>query len=190
MTWTTFHSRGEILRTVIATANTRRDGLLPTDVEGVRDTFADDLELLATLQLKWHTRLAGQIERELVSQPLDLPLAVSTAWCATRDELPGVRLVLDHYRREPLDDAMASAMTIATRKERALLAVMAGQAGIGDEHLAAPIGARIEERARSMAAATDTATDTATVTTTDTGAVAAADDHPTFLERLRSVLAA
>ncbi|MDO9455470.1 hypothetical protein [Nocardioides sp.] len=178
MTWKTFHSRGEILRTVIATANTRRDGLLPTDVDGVADTFADDLELLGTLQLKWHTRLAGHIERQLLEQPLDLPLAVATAWGSACDELPGVRLVLDHYRAEPDDAAMAQAMAKATVKEHALLAVMAGQGAIGGvqaEAEAAPIGARIEERARSLHRGVPTLVPEA---------------RPSFLERLRSVLAA
>ncbi|MEO9326226.1 hypothetical protein ABFT23_22240 [Nocardioides sp. C4-1] len=175
MTWKSFHSRGEVLRTVVATANTRRDGLLPLDVAGVRETFVDDLDLLGTLQLRWHTRLAGHLERELVSQPLDLQSAVTTAWGAACDELPGVRLVLDHYRAEPTSDAMAVAMATATRKEHALLAVMAGQAGIGDDAVAAPLGARIEERARTQ----------------HRGAPALVDDvRPTFLERLRAVLAA
>ena len=179
MTWKTFHHRGEVLRTVVATANARRDGLLPTDVEGVRETFADDLELLGTLQLKWHTRLAGHIERALVEQPLDLPLAVTTAWGAACDELPGVRLVLDHYRTEPVDDAMASAMAKATRKEHALLAVMAGQGVIGGaegEAQSAPIGARLEERARTAHRGVPT--------------LVPAHDRPTLLERLRSALAA
>ncbi|WP_148615760.1 hypothetical protein [Nocardioides rubriscoriae] len=179
MTWKTFHSRGEILRTVIATANTRRDGILPTDVEGVSETFADDLELLGTLQLKWHTRLAGQIERQLLEQPLDLPLAVATAWGDTCDELPGVRLVLDHYRAEPVDDAMAQAMGKATVKEHALLAVMAGQGSVGDaaaEAEAAPIGALIEERARALHHGIPT--------------LVVESSRPSLLERLRSVLAA
>lgn len=179
MTWKTFHNRGEILRSVIATANTRRDGLLPTDLEGVSETFADDLELLGTLQLKWHTRLAGHIERELVEQPLDLPLAVVTAWGKACDELPGVRMVLDHYREQPVDDAMARAMAKATRKEHALLAVMAGQGGIGGpaaEAASAPIGARLEERARSLHHGVPTLVTEAT--------------RPSFLDRLRSVLAA
>ncbi|MCW2813733.1 MAG: hypothetical protein JWN84_1188 [Nocardioides sp.] len=179
MTWKTFHNRGEILRSVIATANTRRDGILPTDLEGVSETFADDLELLGTLQLKWHTRLAGHIERELVEQPLDLALAVVTAWGKACDELPGVRMVLDRYRDEPVDEAMAQAMAKATRKEHALLAVMAGQGGIGDaraEAAAAPLGARLEERARSLHRGVPTlVTDTA---------------RPSLLDRLRSVLAA
>ena len=41
MTWTSYRNRGEILRTVIATADARRDGLLPWDVEGVAESFGD-----------------------------------------------------------------------------------------------------------------------------------------------------
>ena len=33
------------------------------DVEGVGEAFADELDLLGALQLRWHTRLAGHIER-------------------------------------------------------------------------------------------------------------------------------
>ena len=102
MTWKSFHNRGEILRSVIATANVRRDGILPMDLAGVTETFGDELTLLATLQLKWHTRLAGNIERELLEQPLDLGRAVEDAWRATADDLPGVRRIIDHYRAEPV----------------------------------------------------------------------------------------
>ena len=114
MTWKSFHHRGETLRAVIATANVRRDGLLPLDVAGVRETFEDELALLATLQLKWHTRLSGRIERELVAEPLDLAGAVERAWQEVADEMPGVRAILDHYRAEPVDEAMAEAMAKAT----------------------------------------------------------------------------
>ncbi len=147
MTWKSFHNRGEILRSVIATAGVRRDGILPMDVSGVAETFGDELSLLAALQLKWHTRLAGHIERELVAQPLDLQAAVEVAWSHAADELPGVRAILDHYRAEPVDEAMASAMAKATAKEHVLLAVMAGQSSV-DDASAAPLGARIEEAAR------------------------------------------
>src|SRR6478735_1481131 len=102
MTWTTFHHRGEILRTVTRTADQRRDGILPMDVDGVRETFGDELSLLGALQLRWHTRLSGQLERALLHQPMDLEEAVVSAWHATADELPGTRLVLDHCRSEPL----------------------------------------------------------------------------------------
>ena len=148
MTWNAFHSRGEILRAVAAAADRRHDGRLPLDVAGVREVFDDELELLGALQLRWHTRLSGHLERQLMHQPLDLEAAVIAAWHATADELPGIRAVLDRHREQPLDDAMADAIRTATDKEHILLAVMAGQAGTADRG-AAPVGARIEEKARA-----------------------------------------
>jgi hypothetical protein len=148
MTWNSFHRRGEILRTVIATADARRDGLLPMDVDGVAETFGDELTLLGALQLRWHTRLAGRIERELMSQPMDLERAVVTAWQRTAAELPGVRAVVDHYRDHPVDHAMASAMATAAAKERTLLAVMAGRASAQDR-ASVEVGERIENAART-----------------------------------------
>lgn len=147
MTRTAVRSRGEILREVTAAADARRDGLLPLDVEGVHDVFDDELDLLGALQLRWHTRLSGRIERELAGEPLDLEQAVVAAWVATAGELPGTRAVVDRHRDHPLDAAMADAMRIATAKERTLLAVMAGRAGLGDPQ-AATVGAAIEASAR------------------------------------------
>jgi hypothetical protein len=148
MTWRSFQNRGEILRSVIATAAVRQDGTLPMDVPGVAEAFGGELGLLGALQLKWHTRLAGHIERELVSQPMDLQAAVETAWGHAADELPGVRAILDRYRAEPLDGAMATAMSKATAKEHVLLAVMAGRSSV-DDAKAVPIGADIEASARA-----------------------------------------
>jgi hypothetical protein len=148
MTWTTFHHRGEILRTVTLTADERRDGILPMDVDGVPETFGDELTLLGALQLRWHTRLSGHIERALLDQPMDLEQAVVTAWHATADELPGTRLVLDHYRIEPLDDAMAAALATSAAKERVLLAAMAGRTGARTEDTVAA-GSELEKRARA-----------------------------------------
>ena len=134
MTWKSFHPRGEVLRTVIAEADARRDGHLPMHVEGVAETFRDELTLLGALTLRWHTRLAGRIEREL-ADPADGPRgAVIDAWHATADELPGVLAILDHHRAEPVDDAMATAMATSTAKEHVLLAVMAGPAPARDVH--------------------------------------------------------
>ncbi|MDN5745091.1 MAG: hypothetical protein L0H31_08215 [Nocardioidaceae bacterium] len=148
MTWTAFHNRGETLRAVVATSSVRRDGLLPMDLAGVDHNFGDELDLLAALTLKWHTRLAGQIERMLAQQPLDLEEAVAIAWSNTAHELAGVRLIIDHYRAQPLDEEMARAMRTAATKEHYLLAVMAGRSGLGSAELAAHVGAGIEERAR------------------------------------------
>lgn len=148
MTWTNHHRRGEVLRHVIAVADQRLDGLLPLDVEGVAEAFDDELDLLGALQLRWHTRLAGRIERELMDQPMDLERAVVDAWHLTAAELPGVRAILDHYRAHPRDERMAAAMAKAVGKEHLLLAVTAGRAGYADE-LAIPVGAALEERAQA-----------------------------------------
>ena len=157
MTWKSFHSRGEVLRTVIAEADARRDGHLPMHVEGVAEPFRDELTLLGALTLRWHTRLAGRIERELMTQPMDLEGAVIDAWQATAEELPGVLAILDHHRAEPLDDAMAAAMTTSAAKEHVLLAVMAGRSSGGDAH-AVHAGKMIAERARAAQSPQVTAT--------------------------------
>ena len=153
MTWTSFHRRGEILRDVIASANRRRDGRLPMDLTGVAETFGDELSLLGALQLRWHTRLAGRIERELMSQPMELEDTVVAAWHATADELPGVLAILDRQRTEPSSPELAEAMVKAVSKERIMLAMMAGRASVPDE-VAVRIGAHIEERARATHAPT------------------------------------
>lgn len=173
MNWKAYHSRGEILRDVIEVADRRCDGRLPMDVEGVSDKFEDELDLLCTLQLKWHTRLAGIIERTLAEQPMGLEDAVITAWRSAVDEHPGVRAILDHYRAEPRDAAMANAMAKSVAKEHMFLAVMSGYSSIDDE-LAVPVGQRIEERAREGYVP----------------AVRGPEPRPTLLDRLRSALAA
>ncbi|MGA8845544.1 MAG: hypothetical protein WB471_02900 [Nocardioides sp.] len=178
MTRKSLPTRGETLRAVIEAANTRLDARLPMDVAGVAESFIDELDLLGALQLKWHTRLAGHIERQLASQPMDLERAVQAAWIASADELPGVRALLDHYRSHPLGDEMSWAMARASVKERVMLATTAGLSGIG-ELAGAPIGARIEAQARATRAARP-------VPQFHTFA----PRQVSFLDRLRSVLAA
>lgn len=179
MTWKSFHNRGEILRSVTAAADTRRDGLLPMDVDGVAETFGDELTLLAALQLKWHTRLAGNVEKALVDQPLDLDAAVASAWGETADRLPGIRLILDHYRAHPVDDAMAHAMAKATAKEHMMLAATAGRSSV-DDAAAIAVGAQLEEAGRLHHRSVPTVR------------VASPGTHarPTLLERLKAVVAA
>lgn len=151
MTWTTFHRRGEVLRTVIDAADARRDGVLPLDVAGVPETFGDELSLLGALALRWHTRLAGHLERALTSRPLgveETDATVVAAWHATADELPGIRVVLDHYRDAPLDDQMAVALSTAAGKEQILLAAMAGRTGATTQETLGA-GRVLEQRARA-----------------------------------------
>lgn len=175
MTWTTFHRRGELLRLVTTTADERRDAILPMDLPGVTETFGDELTLLGALQLKWHTRLAGAIEQALLDQPMDLDEAIEHAWGETADAMPGVRLVLDRYRAEPVDGAVAEAMTRASVKEHVMLAVMAGRSSVGDAS-SARVGARLEEAARLRHRGAP--------------AVALHPERPSLLERLKAVVAA
>jgi len=148
MTWTTVHRRGEVLREVTRTLDTRLDGRLPMDVPGVAEAFGDELTLLGALQLRWHTRLSGNLERGFAHESMDLDDVVLTAWHETADELPGTRLVLDRYRAEPLDDAMAWAVATAVAKEHVLLAAMAGRTGATTEETVTA-GRLLEGRARA-----------------------------------------
>jgi hypothetical protein len=180
MTWKSFHRRGDILRSVIATADSRQDGILPMDVPGVAEAFGDELALLGAVQLRWHTRLAGRIERELMTQPLDLEQAVVRAWRGTFDEMPGIRKIVDHYRAEPTDAAMAEAMQTATAKEQAMLAAMAGRASVQDA-AAIRVGEAIEQRARAGVPGTRTGTGAHRA---ETG------PNEGLLDRIKAVLAA
>lgn len=177
MTWKSLHNRGEILRTVIETADARRDGVVPMDVPGVAETFSDELTLIGALQLRWISRLSGRIERELMSEPMDLESAVVSAWAGLAAEMPGVRAILDHYRAAPVDDAMARALAVATAKEQAMLAVLAGRSSATDA-AATRVGEAIERRAREAAA----------VPSRPAGAHAA--EPVRLVDRIRAVLAA
>jgi hypothetical protein len=148
MTWTSFHRRGEILRDVIASANRRQDGRLPADLPGVAETFGDDLTLLGALQLRWHTRLAGSIERALLDRPDDLEAAVVAGWRDAATELAGVRRILDAQRAEPASPETGETLERAHRKDVVMLAVLAGLA-YGADAAAVRIGERLEERART-----------------------------------------
>jgi hypothetical protein len=179
MTWDAFHRRGEVLRTVIEVANSRRDGVLPMELPGVAETFGDETALVAALQLRWHTRLAGQIERALCDEPAKLETAVLTAWRRTASELAGVRAILDACTEQPIDSEMAEALTRANRKEWVLLAAMAGQASPSDAG-ADRLGRRLEEKAR---AAYDPAS-------SRPASNSSTSEHGTLLQRLLAHLAA
>jgi hypothetical protein len=148
MTWDAFHRRGEVLRLVLDHADAHRDGVLPMGLPGVAEIFGDELALLGTLQLRWHTRLAGAIERELEAGSTDLESAVVTAWRETAEELDGVRAILDRCTAEPRSVEMARALDTMRRKDWTLMAAMAGKAGPAD-HGAARVGRTIEQRARA-----------------------------------------
>ncbi len=140
--------REAVLRAVIAATDARRDGVLPTDVDGVAQTFADDLDLVAALQLRWHTRLSGHVEAALAGHPGDAERAVLCAWRRAAREMVGVRLVLDRAHGSPGDPTTAEALTKARHKDWSLLAVMSGQAGVHDP-AAADVGRVLELLARA-----------------------------------------
>lgn len=177
MTWNAFHHRGEILQSVIDEANARRNGVLPMDLPGVRETFRDELDLLGALSLKWHARLSGNIERELMAQPLDLESAIITAWRRAAADAPGVRMVLDHYTAAPSTPEMAVAMTRAQEKEWLKLASVAGLAS-DESAAAARAGQRLTDAARAGIAAAPAPQDVDEVVT------------PSLVDRIRAVLAA
>jgi hypothetical protein len=148
MTWDAYHRRGEVLRTIVAEADRRRDGVLPMDLPGVAEAFGDELTLVAALQLRWHTRLAGRIERALAEQPADPEPAVLSAWRATATELAGIRRILDACAERPSSEEMATALERARAKEWSLLAAMAGR-GAAPDPAALRAGRTLEEQARS-----------------------------------------
>jgi len=148
MTWDRLHRRAEVVRAVAAQADRRRDGVLPTDLAGIQAAFHDDTDLVLALQLRWHTRLSGVVERTLAEDPFRPDAAVVTAWRRTAASMPGLRAILDAQRRDPATPDVAEALRRADRKDWTLLAAMAGRAGASDP--AAPaLGRRLEEQARA-----------------------------------------
>jgi hypothetical protein len=143
MTWDAPRRRDAVLHDVMAVADTRQDGRLPwTEVAGTEDAFGTAEDLLGALQMRWHTRLSGAIERELTEQPWDLPQAVVHAWRSLCAEMPGVRAILDAHA----DDEH---MRRARRKEWVLLATASGLAAM-DDPAAVRIGQDVEQRARAV----------------------------------------
>ena len=165
MSWTAFHNRGEILRTVVDTANAHQDGILPMQVPGVAENFTDELDLVGALLLKWHARLSGNIERALTREPLNLEAAVASAWRTTAGQMPGVRLVIDRCMGSPATPEMAEAMARAQEAEWVRLAQAAGLAN-GLDHRAVEAGRRVEELARA-GTATEAVTSNDQTETTD-----------------------
>jgi hypothetical protein len=193
MTWSTFHNRGAILHSVVETADARCDGALPLDLPGVFETFRDELDLLAALQLKWHARLSGNIERALMTQPLDLEGAIASAWNLTSEQLPGVRKILDRYAESPSDPEMAAALSRANEKEWIRLAAAAGLAN-DESAAAARAGRQVQLRARTEAElrkAEQSAEELLAGATTDVDTSTSLDEAtPSLVDRIRAVLAA
>ncbi|GAA3527934.1 hypothetical protein GCM10022234_26430 [Aeromicrobium panaciterrae] len=122
MTWNAYNRRKEVLREILAIADKRRElsitELLDT-VDGGREAYANETELLFDIQMNWFQRLSGQLDRQL-SEGVDTPeiMAVS-AWVNAASDMPGARALLDAQIDNP-------ALGKAFVKEHTLLAASAG----------------------------------------------------------------
>ena len=122
MTWNAYNRRKEVLREILAIADQRRDvsitDLLDT-VDGGREAYANETELLFDIQMTWFQRLSGQLDRQLIDG-VDTPeiMAIS-AWVNAASEMPGARTLLDAEVNNP-------ALGKAFAKELTLLAASAG----------------------------------------------------------------
>lgn len=122
MTWDAYNRRKEVLREVLAIADRQRDvtltELLDT-VDGGRQDFANETEILFDIQMTWFQRLSGQMDR-LLTEGADTPeILAITAWVNAAGEMPGARAVLDAHADNP-------ALRKAYAKEHAFLAASAG----------------------------------------------------------------
>ncbi|HYJ67481.1 MAG TPA: hypothetical protein VEX15_07435 [Nocardioidaceae bacterium] len=145
MTWDAYHRREAALRSAVAVIDRRRDGQLPWhELDAARAAFDGPTDLLLALQMRWHTRLAGHVDRLLAGQPMDLRAAVIRAWQAATADLPGVRAALDTHDDEP-------ALQTARAKELAYLASAAGLAELHDP-AAVAVGHEIRSDAQRMVA--------------------------------------
>jgi hypothetical protein len=147
MTWVEHHHRDQALRAVTELADRRRDGLLPwSEIPDAADAFGSPADLLATLQMRWFTRLSGAIDSVLGDQPADLEQTVVHAWRYAAADLPGIRAILDANLDHP---AIAS----GRHKELALLATASGLSWLGDPH-STRLGQQVEDRARGISVET------------------------------------
>ena len=184
MTWNAFHHRGETLRTVEATADERRDGILPTQVPGVAENFTDELDLISALLLKWHTRLSGNIERAMMREPMDLEQAVADAWRTTAEQMPGVRRIMDRSTEFPDGPEMQAALNRAQQREWVRLAQAAGLANHSSA-TAVAAGQRVERLARQgLEGPAQVSTDSTDATEEPL------DANDSLVDRIKAVLAA
>ena len=99
MTWDAHHRRTAVLRDVLRAADQQRDvcsadTLLDT-VDGAREVFATDVDLLLSIHLAWTQRLSGQLDMALGDGVDDPRSAVVEAWTAAATAMPSARRLLD-----------------------------------------------------------------------------------------------
>jgi hypothetical protein len=140
-------SRASVLHAIIEDILARKDGKIPTNIDGM-DTFFDGIDDLANaLLLRWHTRLVASLERGLVDDPEDREEAVIEAWRHANWIYWGVRMVIDELEQNPPTEEVAHAVHRTARNDWAVMAIAAGLASEFDEP-AARVGHRLELEAR------------------------------------------
>lgn len=149
MTWNVTHHRGEILRAAADHVNEMNTGVLPMELDGVAETFADELDLIAGMYLKWHARLSGNLDDAMAPESVDPDVTVARAWEKTAQQLPGIRKLIDNYTQNPVDDRMRTALDKAQRKEWASLAFAAGITQVPGT-TAEQAGRQIQEMGRGL----------------------------------------
>ncbi|MDX6278126.1 MAG: hypothetical protein QOJ72_2254 [Nocardioidaceae bacterium] len=147
MTWDAYNRRKEVLREMLDVADRHPDTITLTDlldtVDGGREAFANETELLFDIQMTWFQRLSGQLDR-LVTEGADTPEIVAiTAWVNAAGEMPGARALLDA-------NSDTTALRKAYAKEHALLAASAG-VPVNHPDLTAH-GQRLQDSARESVA--------------------------------------
>jgi hypothetical protein len=140
-------TRADVLHTVTEEILARKDGQIPTNIDGI-DTFFHGTEGLAdALLLRWHTLLTASLERGLVGDPEDREEMVIEAWRHATDTYRGVRMVIDELTKNPPTDGVAHAVRATARNDCASMAIAAGLASRFDEP-AIRVGHRLELEAR------------------------------------------
>ena len=148
-------SRASVLQAVIDEILARKDGQIPTDIDGIHTFFHGTEDLISALLLRWHTRLVSSLERALADDPEDRSEAVIEGWCHANMVYRDVRAILDELAENPPTDEIAHAVRITARNDRAKMAIAAGLASGFDEP-AVRVGHRLELEARRRSLELDT----------------------------------
>jgi hypothetical protein len=143
MTWDAYNRRKEVLREVLDVADRQRGSITATEllntIDGGREAYATDTDLLLDLQMAWFQRLSGRMD-QLLAESVDGPETMAVqAWVDVAGQMPGARRLLDAHLTHP-------AFAKAFAKEHELLAASAG-VPLNHPHLA-DRGQRILDSAR------------------------------------------
>jgi hypothetical protein len=140
-------TRAGVLHAVTEEILARKDGQIPTNVDGIDTFFHDPEDLADALLLRWHTLLTASLERGLAGDPEDRKEMVIDAWRHAAETYRGVRMVIDELAENPPTEGVAQAVRTTARNDWAAMAIAAGLASDFDEP-AIRVGHRLELEAR------------------------------------------